>query len=195
MASELCESAMIIDKLNEEFDEVVKEKDELSKELRLLKENMFGRPLIHNVKMNSMKEYDEMMEKIEEMILELNRSFKRFINDDEALDINELFNEKEKYVDILESHLGLSREWCKYRIDITLERLKSLNDFNRFWWENMIRDGACELVIENVIDSIVEGGEYDIELHDIYTVEQEFIIQSKRKGGAGHEPAKTLVNT
>ena len=29
MASELCESAMIIDKLNEEFDEVVKEKDEL----------------------------------------------------------------------------------------------------------------------------------------------------------------------
>ena len=171
MASELCESAMIIDKLNEEFDEVVKEKDELSKELRLLKENMFGRPLIHNVKMNSMKEYDEMMEKIKEMILELNRSFKRFINDDEALDINELFNEKEKYVDILESHLGLSREWCKYRIDITLERFKSLNDFNRFWWESMIRDGACELVIENVIDSIVEGGEYDIELHDIYTVE------------------------
>ena len=171
MASELCESAMIIDKLNEEFDEVVKEKDELSKELILLKENMFGRPLIHNVKMNSMEEHDEMMEKIEEMIFELNHSFKRFINDDEELDINELFNEKEKYVDILESHLGLSREWCKYRIDITLERFKSLNDFNKFWWESMIRDGACELVIENLIDSIVEGGEYDIELHAIYTYE------------------------
>ena len=96
---------------------------------------------------------------------------KAFINDDEELDINELFNEKEKYVDILESHLGLSREWCKYRIDITIERFKSLNDFNKFWWENMIRDGACELVIENLIDSIVEGGEYDIELHAIYTYE------------------------
>ena len=171
MASELCESAIIIEKLNEEFDEVIKENEELAKELRLLKENMFGRPLIHNVNVNNMKEHDEMMEKIENLIFELNHSFKRFINDDEALDINELFNEKEKYVDILESHLGLSREWCKYRIDITIERFKSLNDFNKFWWESMIRDGACELVIENVIDSIVEGGEYDIELHDIYTYE------------------------
>ena len=85
MASELCESAIIIEKLNEEFDEVMKENEELAKELRLLKENMFGRPLIHNVNVNNMKEHDEMMEKIKEMILELNHSFKRFINDDEEL--------------------------------------------------------------------------------------------------------------
>ena len=59
MASELCESAMIIERLNEEFDEVVKEKDELSKELKLLKE----------------KELEKLWENIMKLLLEKKQLF------------------------------------------------------------------------------------------------------------------------
>ena len=173
----------VIDRMNEEFDEAQKEIGELKKQNELLEDNLYGKPMLQRIKI-SKEETSKYGTIIDNIKGELDKKLHEAVNGDGELDLLEVFNSVEDYVDILHPKLGVSREWCEYRIKNGLKDFHPLFCEQNYWWENMIKDELVGIIIKKIKFAIVEGGgsgveiwnwmgKYDIQLWELYVVECE----------------------
>jgi hypothetical protein len=173
----------VIDKMNEEFNVAQREIDELKKQNKLLKDNIYDKPLVERFKI-SKEEISEYNTIVDDINRELDVKLHEAVNEDEELDLNKVFNSVEDYINMLHPKLGVSREWCEYRIKNGLKDFHPLLCQQSYWWDNMIKDELGEIIIGKIKFAIVNGGgtdidvwnwmdKYDIQLCELYVVECE----------------------
>jgi hypothetical protein len=163
--------------MNEELAEAQKTINKYDEILKALTQNKHcKRPLIQPITITKeqLSEYFQLLYSIKEKINDqLSESKKAGSSADEEFDLQAVFDNSDRLVEILHSELNsfpeliVSREWCEYKVEIALDRFKALLLMQKYWWENMITDGICDKIIEMIKDSIFEGGTHDIKLYEL----------------------------
>ena len=178
--NEMPHGVNVIDKMNEELDEAQKKINKYDTILLALMQNkLAGRPMMQpiTIKKEHISEYFQLIYAIKEKINDqLSESKKAGSIADEEFDLQEVFDNSDRLVEILHSELNsfpeliVSREWCEYRVETTLDRFKPLLLMQQYWWENMLTDGICDKIIEMIKNSISDGGTHDLELCELCLV-------------------------
>ena len=177
----------VIDRMNEEFDEVQKENEMLKKKLELYKFNFRDIPLIEPFKLGSLYHSEKELEEnpeleneidssddIEELMFKIEKSLKKSLKktiegceDEPELNMEKVFANKDEYIDILDEYLfDVPREWCEYRIISSLKHYYPLKDVDGYWWNNLIKDEyITNKIIDMITSTIINGWSQQDELY------------------------------
>jgi hypothetical protein len=187
--NELPSGVNVIDKMNEELAEAQNRNDKYDTFIRVMKQNgLTDRPMIYPITITKeqIPDYFQLFDDIKEKIgIKLCKS-KKEGDADEEYDLQGVFDKSDELVEILyselntfNSKLNVSRKWCEYRVETALNGFKSLLALQKYWWENMLADGFCDIIIEMIQDSIIEGESHDIEFFELCMVECDKCHQCK----------------
>jgi hypothetical protein len=203
--NELPHSVNVIDKMNEEL--------AIAQELNtnfmwLLNKNKLVMPMISPIliKEDKLPDVWELENNIETKTIEFLTSYKKGgIIADHEYDLKGVFDNSDELVEILHSELNsfpnliVKREWCEHRVNIALDRYKSLQTMQNYFWENMLTDGICDGIIDGIKGSIVRGFN-EMAIGDIFLLKCNWCNQYKSsrevessRGGGGITKLESTV--
>ena len=169
----------VIENMNDELSEVQIENELLKKRIKLL-ENACNRPKPTIIKGEDIDKYFLQGDNLREDLGSVMEDSKyEGEGEENYLDLNEIFKNKDKLINLLHKFLvNVSEEWCSDRINSSLRHYSSLRYVNGWFFEPMSStDALCDNIIDMMIRTIVDDDdEYDLDtisgvrITDLYVV-------------------------
>lgn len=176
--NELPHSVNVIDKMNEELEKEQEKNKKLS--LFILQNKLLKRPHVQPIIINKeqLDEYHMLEIKISKRLTEKLKSYKRCgITSEWEYDLKSVFQNSHELTEIIYNelnkypNLNITREWCSFHINETLQRFKPLSIMQNYWWENMLTDGICDRIIDMIVTEIFNCLPNQIGIQDLFMIQ------------------------